>query len=530
MEEVVEQQCIRILPHKLVLQKKEPALQWLIGSPFLSPLTIVSTLRCIHHLSPPESLSPDFTKEAEELRTLLLKGFYIIGALVVGNFNVQEHASNAIDAARRLSQLLSHGEKTEKQIFIGAAADINSTDIHFFVSQSENGTSLDSVSSVMYENNPEKYIWERGCLLRCELPISIPLYFPLDSPSDVEKTYIHATESVISKLRDSQVVYIVEPVYKNSTEDPCPVILRGSQMDFQINLSKFRHLDDGSQNVDDMSLPCANFCLKSKTESSTFSSQNADIIHVSVLLNSSAKSQKSIAPVVKYFPAMDKTSLLVVDLKAEVLCYAAKFLPLTYAVSALIIPGLVDQLNSMKNAILPNLVKQLPQLVPYHFCPPGFFHPITVIYELTYGETEMKQGIVLSARATDHLTSSSELFMSYNPSVGNERICIADRSFASVAGKDHISPFDGLILHDTLHVPKITYNLFSVSKITKDLKCKEIFSPNSTLFQDLKSGMTIGTARHDRGLYFLSEEASFKDNHQTGFMSLNFSVSENDFM
>lgn len=51
-----------------------------------------------------------------------------------------------------------------------------------------------------------------------------------------------------------------------------------------------------------------------------------------------------------------------VDFKVEVLCYAAKFLPLTCAVSTLVIPGLVDQLNSMKNAILPNLLKQLPQV------------------------------------------------------------------------------------------------------------------------------------------------------------------------
>lgn len=112
-----------------------------------------------------------------------MNGFCIIGALVVGNFNVEEHASKAVDAARRLRQLLSHGEKTDKQILIGAVADINSTDIHFFVSQSENGSSLDSVSSVMYENNAEKYIWERGCLIRCELPISVPLYIPLNSPS-----------------------------------------------------------------------------------------------------------------------------------------------------------------------------------------------------------------------------------------------------------------------------------------------------------------------------------------------------------
>lgn len=117
-----------------------------------------------------------------------MKGFYIIGALVVGNFNVEEHARKAIDAARRLNQFLSHGEKSEKQLLIGAVADFNSTDIHFFISESGNGTSLDSVSSVMYENNPEKYIWERGCLLRCELPISVPLYIPLDSPSGEVKT------------------------------------------------------------------------------------------------------------------------------------------------------------------------------------------------------------------------------------------------------------------------------------------------------------------------------------------------------
>lgn len=32
------------------------------------------------------------------------------------------------------------------------------------------------------------------------------------------------------------------------------------------------------------------------------------------------------------------------------------------------------------------------QLRIYHFNPPGVLHPITTIYELNYGETEMKQG------------------------------------------------------------------------------------------------------------------------------------------
>lgn len=36
------------------------------------------------------------------------------------------------------------------------------------------------------------------------------------------------------------------------------------------------------------------------------------------------------------------------------------------------------------------------QLQPYHFMPSGFLHPITAMYELSYGETEMKQGILNS--------------------------------------------------------------------------------------------------------------------------------------
>ncbi|XP_038889224.1 uncharacterized protein LOC120079112 [Benincasa hispida] len=100
--------------------------------------------------------------------------------------------------------------------------------------------------------------------------------------------------------------------------------------------------------------------------------------------------------------------------------------------------------------------------------------------------------------AIDHLTNSSDLFISYNPSAGNECIRIADGSFSPVTGKGHISPFDSLVLRDTLH--------------------------------NLKSGMTIGTVWHNRGLYFLFEDASSRDDHRIGFMSLNFSVSKNDFM
>ncbi|XP_059442922.1 probable Ufm1-specific protease isoform X2 [Corylus avellana] len=384
MESVTENTSVRVLCPKLVLHKNEPGFQWLIGSPFFPPLTIVSTLRCIHTVSS----SSDYLKESEDLRTLLPKGFDVIGALVIGNSESEKNARMAIDAARRLRKLLFD----ENREMIGAVADINNTgNIQFFVSVSENSTSLELVTSVVYEDHPEKYVWEKGCLLRCELPIKFPVYFPLNNPSDAEKMYLRATEAVVAKFKDPQVVYMAETLSKASAEVPQPVIIRGAELDFHTSLSNIKLLGKDAQDSDSKFLPCARLCLKSKFDSPVFPVENADTIQVSVLLNSSEKSLNSTAPVAEYIPALEETRLLVVNFKLEVLCYASKEIPVMYAVSKLIIPGLVDQLNSMKNAILPNLLTEHCQLCPYHFNPPGVLHPITVIYELSYGETEMKQ-------------------------------------------------------------------------------------------------------------------------------------------
>lgn len=61
-------------------------------------------------------------------------------------------------------------------------------------------------------------------------------------------------------------------------------------------------------------------------------------------------------------PASEVARLLVVDFKLQVLCYAAKSLTLMDAISKLVFPGLVDQLNSMKKAIVPYLLSQHPQV------------------------------------------------------------------------------------------------------------------------------------------------------------------------
>ncbi|XP_061351264.1 probable Ufm1-specific protease [Gastrolobium bilobum] len=361
---------------------------WLIGSPFLPPLTVVSILRCIHTL-PSSSSSPDLSKESEELRTLILKGFEIIGALASGD---DTNARAAVDAARGLRKLL-YGERTrdDDQAVIGAVSSSDSGDLRFFVSESGNATSLESVSSVIEEQHPEKCVWENGCLLRCELPIKLPVYYPVKNPTDVEKAFVRANEAVIAKLRDPQVVYILETLNKTSLDLPPPAIIRGAELDFGTDLSKIRPLAEGDDGFDASSLACSYFSMNNKAGSPVFSVENADTIQVNVHFNSLGSSSASTVPVAEYLPVQEEARLLIVDIKLDVLCYSSRELPLKHAVSSLIIPGLVDQLNILQNLMLPNLLTQHPQLKCYHFSPPGILHPVTVFYELSFGETELKQ-------------------------------------------------------------------------------------------------------------------------------------------
>lgn len=55
-----------------------------------------------------------------------------------------------------------------------------------------------------------------------------------------------------------------------------------------------------------------------------------------------------------------------------------------------------------------------------------------------------------------------KVFILYLLCVGNEKIWIADRTFAPIASKGHISPVDGFTLQNVLHVSKISYNLLHI--------------------------------------------------------------------
>jgi len=58
---------------------------------------------------------------------------------------------------------------------------------------------------------------------------------------------------------------------------------------------------------------------------------------------------------------------------------------------------------------------------------------------------------------------------------------------------------------DILYLPDFNSNLLSVSKITQELNCNVIFSPNKLTFQDRESEKTIGEGWLKNGLYYLEE-------------------------
>ncbi|KZV37837.1 hypothetical protein F511_10867 [Dorcoceras hygrometricum] len=114
---------------------------------------------------------------------------------------------------------------------------------------------------------------------------------------------------------------------------------------------------------------------------------------------------------------------------------------------------------------------------------------------------------IIDSGATDHMTGSSKLFHSYIPCAGNQKIKIADGTLSAIAGQGTIVISQTITLHNVLHVPKLSCNLLSIRKLTRDLKCTTQFSSNLCVFQELDSGKTIGSAKEAGGLYYFGDES-----------------------
>ncbi|CAL5093952.1 unnamed protein product [Urochloa decumbens] len=369
-------QALRFLCPKrsLLFPPSASPLRWLVGAPrVLPPFTVAAALRPLH-------ADPDLAREADEIRGLLPRGFDIVGALLVDGEGSDADAARALKLASALREGLlgvavSHG-------MVGGYMDAGSGEIRFVASES-GGTDAVEGLEVVWEDEPGKLLWEKGCLLRCELPLKLPLYVPSDEISGIEERFSSLIESTAAKLRDPHVSYLVEgPIPPN--ESHSSIILHGDDL-----CSDSR----GSSRTKECTksiVSCSEF-FPEKMYNLSLTRENADAIEITILSNQSVSGLKpGTTPVVEYFPAPAPASLRVINMKLDIVCYSSIDFPVAVAVSELIIPGLADQMSVMKKIIASEITQQA-QLCPYHFIPPGLNIPVTAIYDTRYGEIEEKQ-------------------------------------------------------------------------------------------------------------------------------------------
>ncbi|XP_066354129.1 probable Ufm1-specific protease isoform X2 [Miscanthus floridulus] len=316
-------------------------LRWLVGAPrVLPPFTVAAVLRPTHG----DHAAPDLPREADEIRGLLPRGFDIIGALLVGGGGSDVDVTRALEQARALRELL-FGVATSRGL-VGGHMDAATGDIRFVVSESAGTDSVEG-SVVTWEDEPGRLLWEKGCLLRCELPLKLPLYLRPDVNSGIEERFSSLLESTVAKLRDPHVSYLVEgPI--TSSESHLSIILRGDDLSFDSHT----HGNSRTNNCTTSIVSCSEFFTE-KRHNLSLTREDADAIAITV--NQSASSLKpGTTPVVEYFP------------------------------------GLADQMIVMKRIIASEITEQV-QLCPFHFIPSGLHVPVTAIYNTRYGEIEERQ-------------------------------------------------------------------------------------------------------------------------------------------
>jgi hypothetical protein len=104
---------------------------------------------------------------------------------------------------------------------------------------------------------------------------------------------------------------------------------------------------------------------------------------------------------------------------------------------------------------------------------------------------------------SDHMTSLSSLFSTYNLCLGREKVRIVDGSLSFVSGKGSIPVTPFMSFTSVLNVPYLAHNLLSMARITADLNCRVIFLFSLLVLQNLVIGKMIDSGSLKDGLYML---------------------------
>ena len=114
--------------------------------------------------------------------------------------------------------------------------------------------------------------------------------------------------------------------------------------------------------------------------------------------------------------------------------------------------------------------------------------------------------LVIDFGTTDHMTGNSSLFTTFQPHPSTATVSLTYGSTSCVLGTGTIHPTPLIILTYVLSLPQFSFNLISVSKLTRTLNCSISFFPGYCLIWDLLTKWIIGRERESGGLYILEIE------------------------
>ena len=106
------------------------------------------------------------------------------------------------------------------------------------------------------------------------------------------------------------------------------------------------------------------------------------------------------------------------------------------------------------------------------------------------------------------MTVNSNLFTTFQSHPSTSTVTLVDGSKSCVLGSGTINPTSLIPLTSVLSLPHFSFNLISVSKLTRTLNCSILFFLYYCLFQDLLAKQVIGRGQESRGLYILDPELS----------------------
>ncbi|KAF5767488.1 putative RNA-directed DNA polymerase [Helianthus annuus] len=108
---------------------------------------------------------------------------------------------------------------------------------------------------------------------------------------------------------------------------------------------------------------------------------------------------------------------------------------------------------------------------------------------------------VVDSGCTEHITYRSDILEGITDSTNEAPVTIPNGETVPVEAKGSHTLPNGMKVQEVLHVPKFTFNLLSVSKLSKDLNCAVTFFPEFFIMQGLRSRKLIGAGRCKDGLY-----------------------------